>query len=214
MTGIHENRGMDRPPDLVRKYDRAAPRWTDRIRRLGYPDAYAGFLAFHRPEQPVQHLCDIGTGTAAFAEAWLRINGQPATLSLVDPSAVMLACSAARMAEIGAQVQCHAVALGDWHPERSADAMLCAHLLEHLPDPVDGLRRLRRLIRPGGRLWIVVSRPHWCNRVIRLRWRHRSFEMSEMHNLLIKGGFRLDATYAFPSGPPSRTSLGYVASAV
>ncbi|RMA42490.1 hypothetical protein [Rhodophyticola porphyridii] len=51
-------------------YDTAAPRWGDKMRALGYSDAYQGVLAAFRTQGNHQsHLVDIGCGTASFAEA-------------------------------------------------------------------------------------------------------------------------------------------------
>jgi SAM-dependent methyltransferase len=40
--------------------------------------------------------------------------------------------------------------------DASFDAVTLAHTLEHVPEPVEALRELRRVTRPGGRLAIVV----------------------------------------------------------
>jgi SAM-dependent methyltransferase len=34
------------------------------------------------------------------------------------------------------------------------DLILCTQVLEHLPEPVDALAELRRVLRPGGELWL------------------------------------------------------------
>lgn len=41
-------------------------------------------------------------------------------------------------------------------PDESVDIITLKHTLEHVPDPLDGLRELRRVLRPGGALLIVV----------------------------------------------------------
>jgi SAM-dependent methyltransferase len=57
----------------------------------------------------------------------------------------------------------------------SFDVVLLGDVIEHLREPVDTLRRLRRFLRPGGRL--VLSTPNVANWAVRLsllagRWRY------------------------------------------
>lgn len=41
--------------------------------------------------------------------------------------------------------------------DRQYDAVLCTEVLEHVPDPVAALKKMARLVRPGGRL--IVTAP-------------------------------------------------------
>ena len=43
------------------------------------------------------------------------------------------------------------------HPDASFDAILCAHVLEHVPDDAAALRQLHRVLRPGG--WALLQTP-------------------------------------------------------
>jgi len=45
-------------------------------------------------------------------------------------------------------------------PDRSFDAVMCVEVLEHVPAPVQALRELSRLLRPGGIL--LVTAPFCC----------------------------------------------------
>jgi len=119
--------------------------------------------------------------------------------------------AAGALARRGAQADCHATAIGALRPSAPFDHLLLAHVIEHVPDPVAALRHLRGLVTPDGRLWLVVSKPHWCNAIIWLHWRHRACRAAEIAECLAAAGWHLEATRAFPSGPPSRTSQGYSA---
>ena len=189
-------------------YDRAAPRWGDKMRALGYYDGYRAFLA-DRPPQG-RRLVDVGAGTAAFAEAWVATHGVPEEVALLDPSAAMLARGEAALRARGVDARTVRGLLGEVDPGRFDEA-LAAHVIEHCPEPLRALRQMSALVRPGGILRLVVSKPHWCNAIVWLRWRHRTFGREEILALVAAAGLEAEGAFAFPQGPPSRTSLGVVA---
>jgi 2-polyprenyl-3-methyl-5-hydroxy-6-metoxy-1,4-benzoquinol methylase len=197
---------------LTRQYDSAAGRWRDKMRALGYYDGYLGFLsdpACPRPE-PKARVIDAGAGTAAFAEAWVAVKGAPEHLTLLDPSRAMLERGAAALAARNVEAETVVGLLGETELA-PADHVLSAHVIEHCPDPGLALKHLATLVRQGGWLHLVVSKPHWCNAIIWLQWRHRTFADTEIAALLGAAGFDVASTYTFPSGPPSRTSRGIIA---
>jgi ubiquinone/menaquinone biosynthesis C-methylase UbiE len=201
-----------RPDPLSRRYEGAAQRWRDKMRALGYYDGYLGFLsARNRLRTGGSSVIDMGAGSAAFAEAWVAVNGAPDAMTLVDPSHGMLARGVAALAARNVTATPVVGFLGATDTLETADVVLAAHVVEHCPDPVVALRQLGALIAPGGRLWLVASKPHWCNAIIWLQWRHRCFSPDIMRGLLAEAGYEVEFEYAFPAGPPSRTSRGYVA---
>ncbi|MEM9319881.1 MAG: class I SAM-dependent methyltransferase [Pseudomonadota bacterium] len=201
---------------LTRRYDRAAPAWPDKMRALGYGDAYHGFLGATFPALPgasSARVADIGAGTGAFAEAWMRVHGPGSAITLLDPSAAMLARGTERLAEIGQTVNPVRATLQDFKPEAPFDVVLAAHVIEH-GDGAAMLGQLRGLVQRGGRLFLVVSKPHWCNAIVWLQWRHRSYPPAVLRGLLDRTGWVVTAEHAFAKGPPSRTSRGYACKAV
>ncbi|WP_299676279.1 methyltransferase domain-containing protein [uncultured Roseobacter sp.] len=200
--------------DLADRYTAAAPKWSDKMRALGYFDGYLGFLDTHRLGASAGlDVVDIGAGTGAMAEAWAATHGAPGRMALLDPSPAMLAVARAALLrrEVVAEVHdspLETAALGPF------DVLLAAHVIEHFDDPLSALTAMRRLARPDARLFLVVSKPHWCNVIIWLQWRHRTFRSDEISELLLHAGFDVQAHYRFPSGPPSRTSFGILARAI
>lgn len=184
------------------------------MRLLGYYDGYLGFLShLDRRDVSSRHVIDVGAGTGAMAEAFVAVNGPPAALSLLDPAQAMLDYASAALA--GRGVTAEPVVTGlDSATRGQYDIILAAHVIEHFDDPAAALGHMRRLARPGARLWLVVSKPHWCNVLIWLKWRHRTFQRTEITGLLEAAGFAVEHLYDFPAGPPSRTSFGLVARAV
>ena len=75
----------------------------------------------------------------------------------------------------------------------------------------DALKQMRDLLVPGDRLRLVESKPHWCNAIIWLQLRQRTFAWEEIHALIKDVGFEIESADAFPAGPPSRTSRRIVA---
>lgn len=200
--------------DLNDRYSAAAPKWSDKMRMLGYYDGYLGFLSDRqRSDASGAEVIDIGTGTGAMAEAWVAIHGAPGRMVLLDPSPAMLTVAQTALLRRDVIAETRETGLESTEGDRF-DVLLAAHVIEHFDAPLEALRAMRRLARPGARLWLAVSKPHWCNVIIWLQWRHRTFQPSEVGKLLTAAGFEVEAHYAFPSGPPSRTSFGVLARAV
>ena len=203
---------VEQTAELTTRYDTAANRWRDKMRALGYYDGYLGFLSEPGPRPaPGARVIDVGAGTAAFSEAWVAVNGIPGQLTLLEPSGEMLNRAEAALAPRGVIPERKEDLLREGLNIGPFDEVLAAHIIEHCSDPAKALSQMRGLLTPGGRLRLVVSKPHWCNAIIWVQWRHRTFGRDEILGLVVDAGFTLESEYAFPSGPPSRTSRGIVA---
>lgn len=100
-------------------------------------------------------LLDVGCGHGA---QHLRLRQQRMRIIGVDLSPGMLreAYDQARGAGIGAcflHGNAGALPLSD----ESVDRAMANHMLYHVPDPIEALRELRRVLRPGGRLVIGTN---------------------------------------------------------
>lgn len=91
------------------------------------------------------------------------------------------------------------------------DAVLSAHVVEHFPDPAAAIAWLVARLRPGGRLLLAVSRPHWCTMLLRLRWGNASIRPDRVVALLREAGLEDITVLPFAAGSPRRTSYGYTA---
>lgn len=193
--------------DIISKYDQAAVGWDKKVLRMGYSSAYQEFLQGHiEASHPV---LDIGTGTGLFADAWLATGGSR-KLTLIEPSVPMLRVAHARFAAASIPVEGIATTLENYRPTRSFHTVLAAHAIEHCDDPARAMEKLSMCLCPNGKLILVVSKPHWCNWFIWLRYRHRWYAPEALRQWAHAAGLDHVTTHTFTSGPPSRTSLGYV----
>lgn len=99
-------------------------------------------------------VADVGCGNGAYLAELARrqVAGQVIGMDL---SPGMLAAASARGTGSAALVAADATAL----PLRpaSVDLALAMHMLYHVPDPLDAVRELRRVTRPGGRVVIGLN---------------------------------------------------------
>jgi 2-polyprenyl-3-methyl-5-hydroxy-6-metoxy-1,4-benzoquinol methylase len=162
----------------------------------------------HHPT-PTGPVLDAGCGTGAFATSWLAAGGST-DLTLLDASAAMLTRATARLAALGTKATAIQTTLDRFAPAQPFQTILAAHVIEHCPDPGATFHHLAAWLQPGGRLILVISRPHWCNWLIWLRFHHRWFSATQVVQMARSAGLTHSLTHQFPSGPPSRTSLGYI----
>jgi len=105
-------------------------------------------------------VLDIGGGTGGFA---VRVAELGARVTVVDPSPDALASLARRARELAVDVtgqQGDLSSLLEVTGPESVDLLLCHGVLEVVDDPAAALATLRRVLRPGGVLSLVVAQRH------------------------------------------------------
>lgn len=109
---------------------------------------------------PGQQVLDIGGGTGGFA---VRVASLGHRVTVVDPSPDALAALARRAGEEGvdvAGIQGDLSTLDSVAAPGSVDVVLCHGVLEVVPDPVQALVSVARVLRPGGTLSVLVAQRH------------------------------------------------------
>jgi S-adenosylmethionine-dependent methyltransferase len=111
-------------------------------------------------DQPGLDVLDIGGGTGGFA---VRVAGLGHRVTVVDPSPDALAALARRAREDGVEVAGQQGDLGsllELAGPAGADVVLCHGVLEVVEDPAAALATIREVLRPGGRLSLLVAQRH------------------------------------------------------
>ncbi|MGQ9888108.1 MAG: GNAT family N-acetyltransferase [Aggregatilineales bacterium] len=160
-----------RTPDLLREQmayypARAAEydEWFYRLGRYDYGDAL-NRLWFDEVHQVMKALHDVGLvgevlelacGTGIWTEQLLTISQR---ITAVDASPEMLALNRDRLQAPNVSYSQHD--LFAWQPQAEYDMVFFAFWLSHVPpEHLDAfLDKVRRALKPGGRLFIVDSRP-------------------------------------------------------
>ncbi len=93
-------------------------------------------------------LLDIGCGNGAFVRA-ARAWGWDAEGLDPDPNAAAVVRAAGLPITVGSLPK-----LG--YPDASFAAVTMSHSIEHLHDPLAGLHEIRRILQPGGTVWIAT----------------------------------------------------------
>lgn len=134
-----------------------------------YEDEIAHLLRMIvRHSKPDSIVLDAGCGRAGFATPWRQFSRR---LIGVD-----IATGIAENAWVGYKVRSDLYQLP--LPGNSVDLVIMRYVMEHLERPVEALREVVRVLRPGGKLVLLTpNRRHYVCLVARLtpHWLHRWF---------------------------------------
>ncbi|MGF1513751.1 MAG: class I SAM-dependent methyltransferase [Elainellaceae cyanobacterium] len=188
-------------------YDSSAHHWQDNLARLGQLQGYQ--LLFESEAvsaclnhlNQTSHILDCGVGTGAFSAALLESVDQPAHVSGVDISYPMLT-----HAQQNLKNRCTTLDLrwGDIRrlpfADDSFDAVIFAHVLEHMAEPVETLREMVRVLKPGAPLVGSVTRKGPGQVLMSLRWHNRGYTSNQLDAFLQAAGLETVRSFDYGIG--------------
>jgi SAM-dependent methyltransferase len=157
----------DEPGDLARSESHNVGGAAAAGAAARYLDAMMRVLAAQKQQSielmrlgPGMSVIEIGCGNGHDAEALAKLVGPAGQVVGIDASQELVAQATERTASLGLPLRFQvddAQALA--FPDNSFDAARVDRVLQHLDDPVQAVREMARVVRPGGR--IVAIEPDW-----------------------------------------------------
>jgi len=108
--------------------------------------------------RPGEKILDVGCGTGVNDIALSRLVGPFGKIVGIDSSEAMLAIARAKAAAANIEYQLKSVEEMDF-PEDSFDGVVCTQVLGYVPAPVEVIRSMLRVAKPGGR--VFMSETDW-----------------------------------------------------
>ena len=199
---------------LSQTYDRAALRWHEHLRLLGYCHAYSKLWKSLKDANVLPHwqynlkICDCGIGTAAFSLAFAQTIDPTTHITGVDISPQMLKIAHQKLSQTNVSHQIYQRDVRSLpFADECFDGVISAHVLEHLPNPEQGLKEIVRVLRPGAPLIIAVTQPKFIGRLIQWHWGNSCFSQKELSELMYKAGLINLQFFPFPLGLSRLTSF-------
>ena len=163
---------------LASRYDSVSGSWERTARRFQLETAYQEPLLTSQVTTvltqagPQARVLDCGVGNGSLSIALDSILTDPVDYHGIDISAEMLVQANSTMQHAGLRAHLRqADVLSLPYDDQSFDVVMAAHVLEHLPDPQSALKEMNRVLKPGGMVFVCVTRHSLFGAFIQLRWR-------------------------------------------
>ncbi|MGD1864611.1 MAG: class I SAM-dependent methyltransferase [Phormidesmis sp.] len=192
---------------LRSRYDASAPHWQDNLVRLGQLHDYQLLFKDQSVRSSLNHLdntskiLDCGVGTGAFSLALLDSIEQPAHITGIDISHPMLT-----QAQQNLKNRCTTLDLR-WgnirhlpFADESFDAITFAHVLEHMAEPIETLREMIRVLKPGAPLIGSVTRKNLGQALMSLHWSNRGYSAKQLVSFLQAAGLESASAFNYGTG--------------
>jgi SAM-dependent methyltransferase len=130
----------------------------------------------------MRSILDVGSGAGQIARHLLKYSDPGTEVTCIDLSRQMLRRARTRLKSSRPSfVTADLSALP--FADASFDGVTCGYVLEHLPDPRMGLAELSRVMKPGGRMFLLTTEDNfsgaWTSRI----WCCRTYNRKELMRL-------------------------------
>lgn len=202
---------------LTAMYNDQATVWHSTVARLGYLAAYRSL--FERlvaaQELPVlgqtARVLDAGIGTGALSLALAETVGARFQLDGVDVAPQMLHEARRRLRAVGFTPVLQTERIEQLpFADQCFDAVISAHVLEHVPDMPAAVAEIARVLRPGAPLILVVTRPGWATTWLRMRWNAQPYTPGAILSAMADAGLHNCRLFPLQGGIAERWSCAYI----
>jgi demethylmenaquinone methyltransferase/2-methoxy-6-polyprenyl-1,4-benzoquinol methylase len=124
-------------------------------------------------------LLDVGSGAGQLAQHLLKYADPGAKITCVDLSQQMLRRARSRLKSASPQFVAADLAHLPFADE-SFDCITCGYVLEHLLDPRPGLCEISRVLRPGGRMFLLTTEDTFYGAWTSRLWHCRTYNRRDL----------------------------------
>jgi SAM-dependent methyltransferase len=143
-----------------------------------------------------KRILDAGCGNGRYTHFLLREAEPDALITGFDYSQQMLRRARERLHNPRAtQVAADLTRLP--YADACFDAAVCGWVLEHIPEPRDGLRELARVLRPGGKLLLLATEATFTGAVCSHFYHCRTYSRQEIRDAAESCGLRWGREFWF-----------------
>lgn len=126
-----------------------------------------------------KRILDAGCGNGRYSKFLLKNADPDALLTSFDLSPKMLARAQFRLkSDRVSHLRADLTRLP--YADAAFDAIVCGWVLEHLPDPLPGLRELSRVLMPGGKLLLMCTEDTLTGSMCSRMWHCRTYNRQEL----------------------------------
>jgi ubiquinone/menaquinone biosynthesis C-methylase UbiE len=195
---LHQRSFLDYRGFIQRHYDGIAGKLTAVTGLITGHEALAGRLIHPRcfDVRGCKRILDAGCGNGRYSKFILRHADADAMITAFDLSRNMLLRAQQRLNNPRVT---HVAADLTRLPYADAtfDAIVCGWVLEHLPDPRPGLLELARVLKPGGKLLLMVTEDTWAGKVCGRLWHCRTHNREQLKRICQECGLRWEKPFWF-----------------
>lgn len=120
---------------------------------------------------PKAHILDYGIGNGSLSIALQGILEHQVDYHGIDTSADIIVQATSVMQHAGLRPHLEqADVLSLPYDDQSFDVVMSAYVLEHLSDPQRALKEMIRVLKPGGMVFLCLTRPLIFGALVQFRW--------------------------------------------